>query len=193
MRLFTAFALPPDLRAEVLRRQAALKTLPFRSWQSPETLHLTLHFLGEVEAALLEPLARTLRDACADVSPFHLELGSLGAFPSRRHARVLFLGMEGQLDRLQDLAATLRPRVLALGIPLEDRPYQPHITLARNPRHAVALPEDRTQADDARTAAASLGWLASELWLFHSTLRPQGAVHEPLAAFPLSGSLPRAR
>lgn len=187
MRLFTAFALPPDVREEVLRRQAALEALPFRRWQSPETLHLTLHFLGEVEPALVEPLAQTLGNACAGAAPFRLQLGRLGAFPSPKRPRVLWIGVEGQVDRLLALEGVMRPRLLGLGIPLEARTYHPHITLARDPLGSVALPPTMAGHDAARE------WQAAELTLFQSILRRTGAVHEVLATFPLSGPPPRAR
>jgi 2'-5' RNA ligase len=182
MRLFTAFELPSDVRAEVIRLQASLRELPFRRWQSPLTLHLTLHFFGAVETTLLAPLEERLRNACSDAAPFRLELGGLGAFPSLKHPRTLWLGLEGELERLVALETTLHPLVTALGIPLDARPYRPHVTLARDPLGPVAIADHRPR---------TLGWQASELVLFHSTQLRTGAVHEAIARFPLSGPHPR--
>ncbi len=176
MRLFTAFELPPDVKNEVVRLQTELHDLPFRRWQPATTLHLTLHFLGEVDPALLPRLEPELREACRGFGSFRLQLDRLGAFPNLRHPRTLWLGLAGQRDRLDALESALRPRVIALGIPLEVRRYAPHITLARDPREAVRVPEQLPRP---------LAWQASELVLFHSALKPQGAIHTPLARFPL--------
>lgn len=176
MRLFTALELPPEVRDEVSRFQADLHALPFRRWQSVETLHVTLHFLGEVDPPMLDPLEATLRDGCRNFGAFRLHLDRLGAFPNMKRPQTLWLGIGGERERLSALEATLRPRVIAEGIPLELRRYSPHITLARNPREAFALPE---------RAPMPLEWTVSELVLFQSSLQPRGAIHTPLARFPL--------
>lgn len=176
MRLFTAIELPPEVRDEVSRFQAELHALPFRRWQSVETLHVTLHFLGEVAPSTRDPLEAALRDGCRHFGAFRLQLARLGAFPNAKRPQTLWIGIGGERDRLSDLEATLRPRVIAEGIPLELRRYSPHITLARNPQAAFALPE---------RDPAPLTWTVSELVLFQSSLRPQGALHTPLARFPL--------
>lgn len=175
MRLFTAFEPPPAIRQELVRLQEALRFLPFRRWQSPETLHLTLHFLGEVDPRLLEPLVERLQEACRGVSAFRLELGALGAFPSRHRPRTLWVGVDG--ERLLELEAALRPLITGLGIPLEARPYSPHITLARDPLAPVTIPDLHPRPGV---------WEASELVLFHSSLERSGAIHTPISRFPLA-------
>lgn len=177
MRLFTAFEPPPAIRQELVRLQKALSSLPFRRWQSPDTLHLTLHFLGEVDPRLLEPLTERLQEVCRSVSAFRLELGELGAFPSPRRPRTLWVGVGGERERLLALEAALRPQVAAFGIPLEARPYSPHITLARDPVAPVTIPDLHPRPGI---------WEASELVLFHSALERRGAIHTPIARFPLA-------
>ena len=177
MRLFTAITLPPDVRDEVVRFQDALQSLPFRRWQSAETLHVTLHFMGEVASETLPSLEKSLREGCRGFGAFRLQLDRLGAFPNAKRPQTLWLGVGGERDRLAALEASLRPRVIAEGIPLELRRYSPHITLARYPQGPLALPD---------RAPAPLDWEVSELVLFESTLRPQGALHTPLSRFPLT-------
>ena len=177
MRLFTAITLPPDVRDEVVRFQEALHALPFRRWQSAETLHVTLHFMAEVDPDKLTSLEERLREGCRDFGAFRLQLDRLGAFPNAKRPQTLWIGVAGERDRLAALEANLRPRVIAEGIPLELRRYSPHITLARYPQGPFALPD---------RAPAPLDWEVSELVLFQSTLRPQGAVHTPLSRFPLT-------
>lgn len=176
MRLFTAFELPAQVIDEVCRLQEELSPLPFRRWQPVATLHLTLHFLGEVDPELLDPLEAALREGCSGFGPFQLQLDRLGAFPSLRRPRTLWLGLSGERERLSALEATLRPLVTALGIPLEDRPYSPHITLARDPLGPITLPE---------VVVRPLAWQVPDLVLFHSSLQRGGAIHTPLGRFRL--------
>ncbi|MNK70416.1 2'-5'-RNA ligase [compost metagenome] len=176
MRLFTAFELPPDVCDELLRLQAELRPLPFRRWQPAKTLHLTLHFLGEVAPDRLDALDAELRDGSRDFGTFRLQLDRLGGFPSLKHPRTLWVGIGGEIERLAAFEAKLRPHVVAAGIPLESRRYSPHITLARDPQGSIP-PLD--------LAPNPLGWTASELVLFQSTLQPGGAIHTPLERYPL--------
>lgn len=177
MRLFTAFELSPEVKEEVLRLQEELRPLPFRRWQPEKTLHLTLHFLGEVDPALLSSLEVSMKAGCHGFGAFQLELDQIGAFPSLKRPRTIWLSVAGQRDRLSALEAIIRPRVTVLGIPLEDRPYSPHITLARDPRDPVVVPE---------VTVTPVAWTVSELVLFESTLQRGGAIHTPLARFSLT-------
>lgn len=177
MRLFTAFELPDAVRAELRRLQADMRHLPFRRWQSPATLHVTLHFLSELAPDMLEGLEAALSEGCRGFGDFRLALADLGGFPSLRRPRTLWVGLGGDRDRLAALEARLRPRMQALGIPLEDRPYRPHITLARDPTARTRIPEIDVPA---------IAWQARELVLFKSTLQAGGAIHTPLARFPLA-------
>jgi 2'-5' RNA ligase len=177
VRLFTAFELSPEVKNEVLRLQTELRPLPFRRWQPEKTLHVTLHFLGEVDPALLSSLEESLREGCHGFGAFRLQLDSLGAFPSLKRPRTIWLGVAGQRDRLHALETLIRPRVVGLGIPLEDRPYAPHITLARDPQGPVVVPE---------VTVPPVAWTVSELVLFESTLQRGGAIHTPLARFSLT-------
>ena len=177
MRLFTAFELSSEVKKEVLRLQAELRPLPFRRWQPEKTLHLTLHFLGEVDPALLGSLEASMKAGCHGFGAIQLQLGPLGAFPSLKRPRNLWLSVDGQHDRLTALEALIRPRVMRLGIPLEDRRYSPHITLARDPQASVVVPE---------VSVLPVAWTVSELVLFESTLQRGGAIHTPLARFSLT-------
>lgn len=176
MRLFTAFELPPEVRRELLRIQHDLRELPFKRWSPEATLHLTLHFLGEVPPETIPPLAADLARACRTHPPIRLALSGIGAFPSLHRPRTLWLGLGGDLEALHDLEQALRPLVQAQGIPLESRRYTPHLTLARDPDRPEPIPP---------VAPAPVEWQASELVLFRSQLDPRGAIHTPLERFPL--------
>lgn len=183
MRLFTAIAFPPDVLAELAHIQSGLKShIEAQRWQNLANAHLTLHFLGETPEPMLAPLQAVMAAECARSAPFDLALGAFGGFPNLARARVLWLGVGGERERLLALEARLRPAIAEVGLDTEDRAYKPHITLAREPdRHGPLseLPE--------RCPVKPLAWRVDEVLLFQSELKPQGAVHTVLGRYPLQG------
>lgn len=180
MRLFTALRVSPEAAREAAAVQGLLREgIDCRNWQNLRNLHLTLNFLGEVESARLAQIKEAIVGVCAGSAPFKLMLGSLGAFPDFRRARVLWLGLNGDRQSLLDLEGNLRRQLQELGLLADVKGYSPHITLARNPSHP-----------DLAGLAASItptpvDWRVDQVILFKSDLRPTGAIHTVLAEFPL--------
>ena len=177
MRLFIAIELPGDVK----RLLAGLRVdIPGARWLPTEQVHLTLAFLGEVDEANLERLAGEL--ARIRLPDFRLCLCGPGCFPDRRRPRVLWVGLEPQ-PRLKQLAAAVQEAVLACGIPREERPFSPHITLAR-----LRLPPSRgcDAFLDQQPEQKLPPFPVREFTLFQSRLTPQGALHTPLRGFPLT-------
>lgn len=150
---------------------------------APETLHLTLRFLGEVEAARVPAVGEALRRAAAAAGPFALEVGGARALPGPGRPRVLHLAVAGDLAALAALAAGLEARLVAAGLPPEPRPFRPHLTVAR-PR-GRARPAGLAAAL-AATGAGRIAWPVREVTLFESHLGAGGARHVPLLVAPLS-------
>jgi len=179
MRLFIAIELPEDLK----RTLGRLGTdIPEARRVPTEQMHLTLAFLDEVEEEVVERLAVQL--ARIREPEFQLSFSSHGCFPDRRRARVLWIGVEPH-RRLLHLACAVREAVLACGIQQEERPFSPHITLAR-----LKLPPSRgldTFLDQPRRRALP-PFRVQAFTLFQSRLAPQGAVHVPLRRFALEDS-----
>jgi RNA 2',3'-cyclic 3'-phosphodiesterase len=111
-----------------------------------DNLHLTLRFLGNVESSGLAALASSLRKVAFE--PFELRLGKLGTFGRGKSVRVVWLGPEEGIDSLVDLAREVEARCAELGFAAEERPYHPHLTLARShdrsgePAPALPAPPD---------------------------------------------------
>lgn len=138
-RLFIAAHLPREVRAELTGARARFEAAgaPGLRWVSAERLHLTLRFLGETRLDLT-PALREAIGAAASASPaLELVLARWGAFGGGR-PRVLWAGLEGDVAGLQALASGLSGRLQALGIASDDRPFRPHLTLARVPERAGA-------------------------------------------------------
>lgn len=132
LRLFAAVDLGADVRAGVARAiDMARLAAPHARWVPPDGAHLTLAFLGGVEAARVPALAAALGHAAAGRSPFTLTVGSAGTFGKAAYPRVLWLGISGDLRALASLQRGVVSAFAPLGVPAEDRPFHPHLTLAR--------------------------------------------------------------
>jgi 2'-5' RNA ligase len=132
MRLFFAVPVSPLVGSLVAERIASLEIVnpPWR-WIPKENYHLTLKFLGDVDAQLLPALGDAARQVAARVDPFHLAFSDFGAFPSLRRPRVIFFGIEVGWEPLQSLASSIEGAVEGLGFDRERRPFRAHLTLAR--------------------------------------------------------------
>jgi 2'-5' RNA ligase len=136
MRLFTAIDLPEDLREGLRSFLKRLKPLAKLSWSRVENLHITTTFIGEWPEERLDEMKRVLAEAPA-AGPIAITVRGLGWFPDERRPRVFWAGIHGG-EPLTALAQSTEEAVARLGVPKEDRPFSPHLTLARI-KHAVPL------------------------------------------------------
>lgn len=181
LRTFLAIDLPSTLQLAIGQTIRTVKReLPGLSWSKPENLHINLKFLGETAESQVDQIRRAVEPAISHVSPFDLELKGFGVFPDDRSPRVLWIGLDGAIDSLRTLAEGIGHAVVPLGFPREDRPFRPHLTVARVKR-------------DHRAVGRALGTLSvctdpflcgqlsvDRVALFKSELRPSGAVYTKL-------------
>jgi 2'-5' RNA ligase len=184
VRVFIALA-PPDHAKEELARELrpAYDTHPQVRWNRIEDWHITLAFLGELPVGTVPLLRPALADLAADHRPVRLALRGGGSFDDR----VLWSGIDGELDALHELAADVRTTVKNCGVVFEERPLRPHLTLARARRG------DRSSAGEiARALAGFAGhqWPAERLHLVGSNFgRSSGPIHyRDIEAWPLGGA-----
>ncbi|CDM64115.1 RNA 2',3'-cyclic phosphodiesterase [Pyrinomonas methylaliphatogenes] len=185
LRVFCAIALPDATRARLAERIGRLRASPqgfAARWERSEKLHLTLKFLGEIEASRLDALRSAAERAAMSVAPFELTLAGPGVFPPRGAARVLWLGLGDPSGRLAHLQASLEDECHKVGFPREARPFRPHITLARlrNPAPQLVKLHLELPVETERFAV-------HEMVIMRSELRPEGARYTELAALPLRG------
>jgi 2'-5' RNA ligase len=175
-RLFVAVDLPRPLArrlAGIVPAAAGVKRA------RPESIHLTLHFLGDVEAGAIPALCKALDRVRA--APFTLELSRRGRFPPRGPARVLWVGLAAS-PALESLHAACGRAITAAGLPLESRPFAPHVTLAR----LDAAAERRVTAEFlAAGPLPSAAFPVERVILYASERTLAGPVHEPLHELPL--------
>jgi 2'-5' RNA ligase len=183
MRLFVAAEISHDSAAAVLELIARLRstaaTLAPRSritWTTADRLHVTIRFIGHVDdersdairAALALPLA---------VEPFDMTIAGVGTFPPRGAARVVWAGLTMGRDRLMAIEGMLSERLTRIGVPREERPYSPHLTLARV-RDAAGL---RSAALVDHVRDMTLGTIRVDaITLFESRLSPKGPTYVAL-------------
>jgi 2'-5' RNA ligase len=191
VRAFVAVELGETALAALREQQDHLAAAaPRRAvrWTRPEQCHLTLCFLGNVPAARIPELTRSLETSLAGCAAFSLELDAAGAFPSLAAPRVIWLGLRGDLEALHDLQQRVVNAAAGFGEHREERDFHPHLTLgrvtARDARTARALGDLIARAPAPPTAA----WRVSAVRLFKSVLQPEGAVYSMLASFPLGAA-----
>lgn len=188
VRAFVAVE-PGEATRAVLRalRERLTAAIPHRSvrWVRPEQCHLTLRFLGNVPSTQLAALEQRLADAVAGSTAFSLGLASLGAFPSPTAPRVLWVGLQGDLEALAALARRVEVAVADLGDHQETRQFHPHLTLGRVAERDARLTRVLAEQWAHVPAPPPSAWLVEEVKLFRSELRPEGAMYSVLARFPL--------
>ena len=176
LRAFIALEIEAGMRERIAAAMADLKRgIPDARWAPREQLHLTLRFLGDVSRETLARITPALESAAAECPAAEAKVAGLGMFPERGSPRVLWLGIDLP-SAVSALQTACEAAAVAAGLPRENRPFRPHLTLARwrEPARRPTLPP----LDLGPTHLA-------RLILFRSELKPQGAVHTPLAEFAL--------
>ncbi len=190
MRAFVAIDLPEALQDALAQAQSKFRsTLPRSAereddarWTRPEGIHLTLKFLGEISSEQLEKVKQAL-EVIKRFEEFPVAVKGFGFFPDARRPRVLWAGAEAP-PALAELAGRVEDAMGRLGFPRENRPYAPHLTLAR---FKLSRPQPELQSLIAREADLSLGRFAvSDFYLFESKISSSGAVYRKVAQFPRS-------
>lgn len=182
-RVFLAIPLPTTLQDAIAALQGDLRgRLAAARWTQPGNLHLTLHFFGDISQEFLEKLKVSMLSVKGCSRPFAVHVQGLGAFPSPRRPRVIWLGLQPghQLKRLhENCMKILHEAGLAEGA----GPYSPHLTIGRLRQQKPNL------TDLCKSVACSpIGQLpVDRLILYESRLHPGGAEHIPIMTVTLDG------
>ncbi len=157
MRLFVAINLPDDVRQSMWNGAALLRGQSFPvKWVGPDSLHLTLKFLGEVPEQRVNELSEGIDRAIVGTAPFELPISGFGAFPNPRRARVVWIGCE-YVAALQRIQPNVEAEMEGAGFPCESRSFHAHFTVGRVRRD---------------TRPAALGGLAKQLQRLHFESQP---------------------
>jgi 2'-5' RNA ligase len=154
-------------------------------WVRVEGIHLTLKFLGNIAPELIEEIKPEIERVAAKTGPIHIEPAGCGAFPTLKSPRVIWVGLRGQIGPLSDLARRVEAAMAPLGFKPEDRPFKPHLTVGRV--KGKARIQALQQILLAQQDFAAEPFDASEVVLYKSDLRPDGARYTPLFKAQFSG------
>jgi 2'-5' RNA ligase len=191
MRLFTAIELDPSVRRaagelvdELRRRVERVAPRARIAWVTPERMHLTVRFVGHRDGASADRI-RTMLSPPIALPPFVLSLAHVGAFPPSGRPRVLWAGVTGARSELADIEREITARLAAVAVPPEDRPYNPHLTLARV-KEASGL---KAAAVFHGLEEVMLGTTSVEaITLFESRVSSKGPTYIPLQRTLLTGA-----
>jgi 2'-5' RNA ligase len=177
-RLFVAAPVPAGLAASI---EAAIDpwrdAVPRARWTPPERRHLTLRFLGSTDRRRVPWIEDRLAEAAVRCRPFEVVVRGLGAFPSPRRARVLWVGLDDAEGSLAGLAGAVQ-EALAPEFPPDRRPFSPHMTVARcDPPIALPMREVGASLEIGSLAVGEVALVRS-----HLGASPR---YETLARFPL--------
>ncbi len=189
MRLFFALDIAPEIRRALTAYVDGIRRVPGVRFMPPESYHITLKFLGEVQDI------ERVKQAAAMVtsSRFDVSIRNVGFFPNPKAPRVFWAGIHAD-ERLAQLAATLDETLANVGLAREERPFRPHLTLARS-GSGSPLPRRDEQPVAGFRALVYLAekypppefgtMTASDFFLYESKLSPRGAQYTKVARYEL--------
>ena len=189
MRLFIGIEISPavvtatiELIAQLRETSAKLAPQSRITWVTPERLHITIRFIGNVDDTRVDGIRAALALPLA-LDCFDLTIAGIGTFPPKGAPRVVWAGLSGGRDRLDAIERTVSERLARAGVPREERPYNPHVTLARV-REAAGLRSVQLVGSlrDIELGTTSVDTIT----LFESRLSPKGPTYVALARTPLA-------
>jgi len=187
IRSFLAFELPQEIKRTIFNVSEDVRkfSLDVR-WVKASNIHLTIVFMGNVLSEHLEGINDEVSKVCKRYGPFNISLKSIGVFSNRRNPRVMWVGLEGDIERMSYFRDALQKRLKSFGVKEEKRRFNPHLTLGRfrkSSKPSELLDDLLSRYHDLASSVCTL----EELVLFKSDLNPKGAVYTKLNTWPLLG------
>jgi len=183
LRSFIAIELPEPVRAALSELQNELKKCGADvRWAKPESIHLTLKFLGDVEEKGVDHIVKLIEGTCRKYKAFSLEVAGAGVFPNKRSPRVLWVGINGN-ETFKTLQNEVDEAMVSMGFEKENRKFIPHLTLGRfrSLKGKDALMEKVESHRDIKLGSADV----NKISLMKSDLNPAGARYTTVAEIAL--------
>ena len=188
IRVFIALDIPDAARSSLSGAIDGLKAaIPHGvRWVDPRGIHLTLNFLGNIDPRRADGILESMVRVGQEVSSFSLSLAGLGVFPNQRQPRILWVGVAGDMDPLTGIQLGVQEAMSEQGFTKERRSFNPHLTIGRV--------RDRVSASEREKIGTSVTscsldptepWIADTMHLFHTTLTPDGSIHDIIGSAPL--------
>jgi len=194
VRLFVACEMPDDAKEAI---GEVIQTLKGKSgtdvrWIKAEGVHVTLKFLGEVPVKKLPAIKLAIQEAVVGHSPFELEFSNIGTFGGREGLRIMWVGIAGDVLRLEALVRAANAALAVVGFEPERRPFRPHLTLGRVKDEISTRRRAEIEVAVGKMAVPGTGWRTNQVSLMRSRFTPQGVQYDVLATFPLRVAQPAA-
>lgn len=175
IRAFLGIQIPSKIAEELAQLGKHFESKNFKPVRA-ENIHLTIKFLGNVNEEELFNAANRLENLLKKISPFPIEIGSLGAFPSEKKARVFWIGVDSGLDKLHEVYDVVNRTFASLGVEDENR-FKPHITIGR-----FRVPENIESKLKIINKDYKIKYQVEvdSVKVYKSTLTPQGPIYEVL-------------
>lgn len=185
IRSFLAFELPPEIRGQIgtVYKELQKIRMPVR-WVKEENIHLTMVFLGSVSEDAIDEIKEKVPLVVKRFSTIRTMLNGVGVFPHWRKPRVIWVGLDGEVEKLSNLRDELQAELKVLGLREEKRPFRPHLTIGRFKGIVDRDEELKWILDRYHDITSDLCYL-NELILFKSDLKPDGPVYTRMATWPL--------
>ena len=188
IRSFIALELPQTLKASLgeIQRAFKLEGYTFVKWVAPESIHLTLKFLGNIQMQKVDQIVRALTEVTVYVSPFVLETAELGVFPNASRPAVLWVALGSDIKSLIVLQKHIDDALEPLGFFKEKRAFTPHLTLARL-RETTSITDRRDFGEAVTRMQIDIGCKmeVNSISLMRSQLLPRGAVYSRIVEISL--------
>lgn len=182
-RVFTGIQLPKESKKAIYQQiQTLQEEYPSLKWVAQENLHLTLNFLGQIDKKTLTQVKAVLQKVREKCTCFQVTLTYLGAFPSIKNPRVLWVGLGEGKSAVTELHRRLEEGFIPLGFPRNKKKYHPHLTLARCRNRAPQGLGEGIQ----NLPFQKEGLPVTHITLFNSNLTPQGPIYKSLQSIELN-------
>jgi len=189
IRSFLAFELPSDIKKMVTHVSEDVRGSRLNvKWVKVDNIHLTVVFMGNISTEDVPAIREEIKKGCLGFEPFDIYLKGLGVFPDARMPRILWLGLEGEIERMSSFKKGLQERLKTFGIKEEKRRFKPHLTLGRfrKPNRGDPILEGIiSRYKDLESPVCPL----EELVMFKSELKPEGAKYTRLESWTLKGGM----
>ncbi len=187
IRTFIAIELPEQIIDSIGRIQERLQDYGFKvRWVRPQNIHLTLKFLGNIQKVQTEKIHQAIFESARGFAPISIAAKGIGAFPSIKRPRVIWVGLAGQINQLQKLQKALDEKLAANGFPKEKRKFKGHLTLGRVKNKID--PKKLLEAVKEFAGFESEPFVTDTVALFKSELKSTGAVYTKLMETSLMAS-----
>jgi len=183
IRTFVCIEIPDSIKQKMEDLENRLRRIDAQvSWVKPSNVHLTLKFLGGVAADMIEAVSAAVKRSARATTTFELEVQGTGCFPSPRSPRVFWVGLGSLPEALVQLYTSLEQELARLGFEREKRRFAPHLTIGRlrTPRNGAELAQKLIDI-----GFESEKFVAREVVVMRSQLKPTGSIYTPLSSSPL--------